>query len=213
MINRRDFLKSAGVATAAMSLSCASVQAPPVSKKKPNNVFILADDLGCHDLSCCGSELYQTPNIDRLAMEGIYFNNAHAPFPTCAPSRMSIVTGKYPARLGCWNHGVLGGVDAGELALPTETFLNINFPKLNGNRFGKYKFTFPGKRVYNDIIVEKTDPRGLNYYWIAGDATWKTVEGSDFDAISKGYVSISPLKVNFADLDQLERIKRLKLKI
>jgi 5'-nucleotidase len=100
-----------------------------------------------------------------------------------------------------------------KLALPTETFLNINFPKLNGNRFGKYKFTFPGKRVYNDIIVEKTDPRGLNYYWIAGDATWKTVEGSDFDAISKGFVSISPLRVNFADLDQLERIKRLKLKI
>lgn len=101
MNSRRDFLKLAGSTIATLSVPGLLGTAKPVLKNKPNIIFILADDLGNHDLSCRGSELYETPNIDRLAMEGMYFSNAHAAFPTCAPSRMSIVTGKYPARFGC----------------------------------------------------------------------------------------------------------------
>ncbi|UCD94310.1 MAG: 5'/3'-nucleotidase SurE, partial [Candidatus Zixiibacteriota bacterium] len=74
----------------------------------------------------------------------------------------------------------------GEFDFPTEIFLNINFPELRGTRFTKHRYTYPGKRVYNDIVIEKTDPRGKNYYWIAGEATWKSIERTDFEAVSSG---------------------------
>nr|MBN2276315.1 5'/3'-nucleotidase SurE [candidate division Zixibacteria bacterium] len=96
--------------------------------------------------------------------------------------------------------------------LPVDTFLNINFPMLMGNRFIRYRYTCLGKRIYNDIVIEKTDPRGRNYYWIAGESVWNDVEGSDFEAISLGAVSISPLKVNFSDLDELEKMRPIRLK-
>ncbi len=65
----------------------------------PNMVFILADDLGYSQLGCYGSSYYQTPNIDKLASHGIRFTNAYAACPVCSPTRASIMTGKYPARL------------------------------------------------------------------------------------------------------------------
>ncbi|MFH2034887.1 MAG: 5'/3'-nucleotidase SurE [Candidatus Zixiibacteriota bacterium] len=99
-----------------------------------------------------------------------------------------------------------------KLNMSRGTFLNINFPKLNGDRFKEYAFTLPGQRVYNDIIIKKTDPRGKDYYWIAGDCVWRDIEGSDHEAVSSGKVSISPLKVNFADFAEFERIKQINLK-
>ena len=65
----------------------------------PNVVFFLVDDLGYRDLGCYGSEFYETPAIDRLAREGMRFENAYATCHVCSPSRASILTGKYPARL------------------------------------------------------------------------------------------------------------------
>lgn len=68
-------------------------------EQKPNFVFILADDLGWKDLGCYGSTFHETPNLDRLASEGIRFTNAYAACPVCSPTRASIMTGKYPARI------------------------------------------------------------------------------------------------------------------
>lgn len=67
--------------------------------EKLNVVFILADDLGWSDLSGYGSDLHETPNLDRLAKQGMKFTNAYAAAPICTPSRASIMTGKFPARL------------------------------------------------------------------------------------------------------------------
>jgi arylsulfatase A-like enzyme len=67
---------------------------------KPNIVFILIDDMGWKDLSCTGSPFYETPNIDRLAAEGMRFTNAYASCPVCSPTRASVLTGKYPATVG-----------------------------------------------------------------------------------------------------------------
>jgi arylsulfatase A-like enzyme len=67
---------------------------------RPNVVFILADDLGWADLGCYGSTYHKTPNLDRLAAEGMRFTNAYAACPVCSPTRASIMTGKYPQRLG-----------------------------------------------------------------------------------------------------------------
>ena len=65
----------------------------------PNIVFILIDDLGWADSGCYGSKFYQTPNIDQLAAQGMKFTDAYAACPVCSPTRASIMTGKYPARL------------------------------------------------------------------------------------------------------------------
>jgi arylsulfatase A len=66
---------------------------------KSNVVFILIDDLGWRDLGCYGSNYYKTPNIDRLAQEGVKFTDAYAACTVCSPTRAAIMTGKYPARL------------------------------------------------------------------------------------------------------------------
>ena len=98
-MNRRGFLKTAGAGVAGfLGVSCSyGVRANPVDR--PNIIFILADDLGWHQLGCYGSRFYETPNIDRLATQGMRFTNAYAACPVCSPTRASIMTGKYPARL------------------------------------------------------------------------------------------------------------------
>ena len=67
--------------------------------EKPNVVIILIDDLGRNDLGCYGSRYYRTPNLDKLAADGIRFSDAYAACPVCSPTRAAILTGKYPARL------------------------------------------------------------------------------------------------------------------
>jgi arylsulfatase A-like enzyme len=78
---------------------------------QPNIIFILVDDLGWRDLACYGSEFYETPNLDRLAAEGLIFSDAYAACPVCSPTRASILTGKYPASVGVtdwidWGFGI-----------------------------------------------------------------------------------------------------------
>lgn len=96
-------------------LSCKEKKYTEVTKMKqsvnrPNIILILADDLGFADLGCTGSDLYQTPNIDKLASESMYFSKAHASHATCQPSRISLITGKTPGRLGAVSHGSLRDV-------------------------------------------------------------------------------------------------------
>jgi len=67
--------------------------------EKPNVVFILADDFGWRDAGCYGSSFYDTPNLDRLAESGVRFTQAYATCPVCSPTRASILSGKYPARM------------------------------------------------------------------------------------------------------------------
>ena len=81
--------------------------------KQPNIIFILIDDLGWVDLTCYGSTFYETPNIDRLASDGMRFTDAYAACPVCSPTRASILTGKYPATLGLTNF--IGGNAKGKL--------------------------------------------------------------------------------------------------
>ena len=65
-----------------------------------NFIVILVDDLGWMDLSCQGSDYFQTPNIDRLAAEGMRFTDAYAACAVCSPTRAALQTGRYPARIG-----------------------------------------------------------------------------------------------------------------
>lgn len=70
------------------------------SAPKPNVILILADDLGWRDRFPYGSRFHETPNLERLAQRGMRFTNAYAANPLCSPTRASILTGLYPARLG-----------------------------------------------------------------------------------------------------------------
>ncbi|MBD3188628.1 sulfatase-like hydrolase/transferase [Candidatus Bathyarchaeota archaeon] len=72
--------------------------------QRPNIIFIIIDDMGWRDLTCYGSSFYETPNIDSLASDGMMFTDAYAACPVCSPTRASIMTGKYPARLGTTNY-------------------------------------------------------------------------------------------------------------
>ena len=71
-----------------------------MARAQPNLLFILIDDLGWRDLGCYGSSFYETPNLDRLARQGMRFTDAYASCPVCSPTRASIMSGKYPARVG-----------------------------------------------------------------------------------------------------------------
>jgi arylsulfatase A-like enzyme len=87
--------------------------------KQPNIVFILADDLGWRDLGCEGSPIYESPNIDRIANEGMRFTQGYAACQVCSPSRASILTGKVTPR-----HGITDwiGARSGEAWRDTERF-------------------------------------------------------------------------------------------
>jgi arylsulfatase A len=79
--------------------SAQPARAKDARQPKLNFVFILIDDMGWKDVGCNGSTFYQTPNIDHLAAQGMRFTNGYAACPVCSPTRASIMTGKYPARL------------------------------------------------------------------------------------------------------------------
>ena len=103
--SRRDFLRWTALAGGACALPRAlwAAGAPGApgapSRPRPNIVYILTDDFGWSDLHVYGRDVVDTPNLDRLAAEGLRFTNAYAACPVCSPTRASIMTGKYPARL------------------------------------------------------------------------------------------------------------------
>lgn len=99
------------------------------------------------------------------------------------------------------------------MKLEPGSFLNVNLPRDNGHPYLKYEFTALGLRHYKDIVVHKTDPRGKPYYWIGGRPKWKTTKGSDFEAVQRGVVSITPLKLAFTDVDTLKRLSQNGLKL
>ena len=101
-LRRRDFLRLVGGAAAAAAMPAAVLRA--AGQRLPNFVFLLADDLGYADLGCYGSDKIATPNLDRMAAEGIRFNDFYTGEPVCTPTRAALMTGCYPKRVGLHRH-------------------------------------------------------------------------------------------------------------
>ncbi len=97
-LTRRDFMKSAAASAAILAL--ADLDFAAADDGPPNIVFILADDLGYGDLGCYGSKTILTPNLDRLAADGVRFECFYSGAPVCTPSRVALLTGRHPVRVG-----------------------------------------------------------------------------------------------------------------
>jgi arylsulfatase A-like enzyme len=95
-ISRRQFVQTTAANSLALTVMGRTVLA---QEARPNIVFILADDLGFADVSCYGQQDYQTPNVDRLALEGMRFTQAYANSAVCSATRTALITGRYQYRL------------------------------------------------------------------------------------------------------------------
>lgn len=97
-----------------------------------------------------------------------------------------------------------------ERPLPADTLLNVNVPPCPADEIEGYALTRQGKRRYGDAVVEKVDPRGRKYYWIAGDVLdFVDAEGTDFDAIQRRRVSITPLHLDLTNYDSFAALREL----
>ena len=154
-----------------------------------NVVFFLIDDLGWRDLGCYGSDYYRTPNIDRLAREGMRMTDGYAACTVCSPTRAAIMTGKYPARLlltqwlpsGRWDRETKRMREGRYLSnLPLEEFTIAE-----ALRDGGYRTAFMGKwhlgtETYHypehqgfDLNIAGRDYGAPGHYFYPFEGTWK----------------------------------------
>ncbi len=112
-MRRRDFLRTAGTATLGLALATRTLSA--AEPRRPNIVFILADDLGYADLGCYGQTRIKTPHIDSLAAQGIRLTQHYSGNPVCAPSRCTLMTGLHTGHAQVRNNKQVGGERAWEL--------------------------------------------------------------------------------------------------
>ena len=114
-------------------------------QRKPNIIFILADDLGYGDLSCYGQKLFKTPNIDKLAREGVKFTSHYSGSPVCAPSRSALMTGLHTGHT--FIRGNKEVQPEGQWPVPDDAFMLTEMLRSAGYTtgvFGKWGLGFPG---------------------------------------------------------------------
>ena len=130
-MRRRDFLKTTGWMAASLAgSSVLGVRGARASERRPNVVFILADDLGYADVGCYGQRKIRTPNIDQLAAEGMRFTQCYSGNPVCAPSRCALMTGYHSGhgqirdnmQVGGQEGWTLGSTIGGQYPLTEGTF-------------------------------------------------------------------------------------------
>ena len=144
---------------------------PALAAAKPNIIFILADDLGYTDVGCFGSKYYETPNIDRLAAQGMRFTNYHH-HQNCTPTRAALMSGQYSARTGVYTVGGIDRFDWSKRPLrPVDNVPNLPLDRVilpqalksagyATGMFGKWHIGnegphHPGQRGFDEAIVSQ----------------------------------------------------------
>lgn len=143
-MKRRDFLKIASLIVAVASLGACSRTPSLATKRKPNIIYILADDLGYGDLSCYGQTRFTTPNIDTLAKQGIRFTQHYAGSTVCAPSRCSLLTGLHTGHAQIRGNKEIQPI--GQHPLKADTLTVSKIMKREGyttGMFGKWGLGYP----------------------------------------------------------------------
>jgi 5'-nucleotidase len=99
-----------------------------------------------------------------------------------------------------------------ENGLPADTFLNVNVPDLPESALLRPLLTRQGKRKYEGLIIDKTDPRGRKYYWIGnGEQNFLDIEGTDYHAVSRGHISVTPLHLDLTNYKSFETLEKWQL--
>ena len=141
-MKRRDFIKTTGIALASIALPVTGAKA---ASKKPNIIYILADDLGYGELGCYGQKLIKTRNIDSIAANGIKLTQHYSGSALCAPSRCSFITGKHTGHTFIRNNKPLPY--EGNLPIPKDEVTIAEVLKKAGYAtacVGKWGLGFPG---------------------------------------------------------------------
>jgi len=195
-VKRRDFLKATGFGAAALAISCRTdtIQSSSANrKKKPNIVYILADDLGYAELGCYGQKKIKTPNIDKLATEGMKFTQHYSGNPVCAPSRCALMTGLHTGhtqvrgnkQMGGTEGWVLGSTIGGQWPLEAGTVTVAEILQDAGyttGAFGKWGLGIVGTtgdpnkqgfdHFYGYICQRQAHTFYPNHLWRDGEVEW-----------------------------------------
>ena len=161
----------AGVAVLSVFSAGSSARVQTSADQKPNIIYILADDLGYGDLSCYGQKKFKTPNIDRLAKEGMLFTQHYAGCTVCAPSRSSLLTGLTTGHTPI--RGNRSWEPEGQYPIPANTFTMAEMLKQAGyytGAFGKWGLGFigtegdPNKQGFDEFYGYNCQSLAHNYY-------------------------------------------------
>lgn len=161
-MHRRSFLKTGGAG--ALTLLCGATRGSAAQDDRPNIVWIVVEDMSCH-FGYQGETTIRTPNVDRLAREGVVFDSAYITCPVCSPSRSAMITGMYQTTIGAHNHRSFRGDIGYELPAPVRTlpdyFKEAGYYVCNGSTA---KASGRGKTDYNfdypEDLYDGTDPSG-----------------------------------------------------
>jgi arylsulfatase A len=139
-VSRRGLLASAAAIVAGASLP---FHVSAATARKPNFIVVMTDDLGFGDIGPNGNKLIKTPNLDRMAAEGVTLTSYHSPAPVCTPSRAGMLTGRYPIRSGTTQ--VLQPWHDGGLPLTEVTIAKLLRPEYATGLFGKWHLGHKGE--------------------------------------------------------------------
>lgn len=186
MLTRREFLRKSSSVIAAMGIGVAQLPTEGKDKmeqtERPNIVFFFTDQQRWDTLGCYGQKLPISPNIDRMAREGVLFENAFTVQPVCGPARAVVQTGMYATETGCFRNGIALPLNAKTIArYLSEAGYEVGY-------IGKWHLASNKEHNYRDKAIPPERRGGYKDYWLASDVLEFTSHGYDghmFDAEGK----------------------------
>lgn len=165
----------AGIVITIFSFAKKKDEQPGRNKVKYNIIYILADDLGYSELGCYGNKFNETPNLDKLAGQGLRLTNCYAAAPVCSPYRAALMTGKYPARLKITDYlrpDAAQHLNTSEITL-AEMFKNNGYHTgivgkwhLSGYvKAGASEETLPAKHGFDEVLVSENEGIAEGWYF------------------------------------------------